>query len=145
MIKHTATEITRRALKIYSEGTTTGYWMRRQIHIEFIKEPADIDEAVYYTVCFQETRQRKNRHYSDNIRAMEKSTDSDSDDDNISTARAVPGKNRHKVIRQDRNTNTSTGTNNVTETDKLDTEKVLQIVKVRVEDQFLHCTKAAPS
>ncbi len=105
---------------------------KARFHIEFIKEPADIDEAVYYTVCFQETRQRKNKHYTDNIRATERSTDSDSDDESTSTARAVPGKNKHKVIRQDRDTNTT----NTTETDKLDAEKVLQIVRSELKTSF---------
>ena len=31
---------------------------KARFHIELIKEPTDIDEAVYQVVCFQQTKQK---------------------------------------------------------------------------------------
>ena len=99
---------------------------KARFHIEFVKEPTDIDEAVYATVCFQETKQRKNKFYPNEIRSTEAQASDDSDDD-ILLARAMPGKNKHKIIKHDKDTNTSQSS------ETLDTNKILEIIRAEIQ------------
>jgi hypothetical protein len=105
---------------------------KARFHVEFVKDPKNIDEAVYAAVCFQETKQRKHKYsaYDNDIRYTNTINNmhsiSDSDDDTIN-ARAVPGKNKHKTFKQDTSTNTSQNTG------ILDSEKILEIVRSELD------------
>ena len=106
---------------------------KARFHVDFVKDPKNIDEAVFAAVCFQETKQRKNKYsvYENdnhirytNVKHNTCITNSGSESDNDTVnARAVPGKNKHKTIKKDNSTNTNQST------DILDTEKVLEIVR----------------
>jgi len=55
---------------------------KARFYVEFLKEPRDIDQAVYVVVCFQETKTRKRKLYGNAIRSAEMScSDISSDDD----------------------------------------------------------------
>ena len=99
---------------------------KARFHVEFVKEPRDIDQAVYATVCFQETKTRKNKHYTTDIRGTEISF-SDGSDDDTHIARALPGKNKHKLIKHDKDTNT------VTDSETMSAEKVAEIVRSELQ------------
>ena len=68
---------------------------KARFHVEFIKEPKDIDEAVFYTVCFQETRQKSSDQRARSV------FENDSSESENEIARMVPIKNKHKVISKD--------------------------------------------
>lgn len=70
---------------------------KARFHVEFIKEPTDIDEAVYQVVCFQQTKQKvKGAEYKNAMSVTH--TDSDSDVDQQTVSRAAPGKNKNRLI-----------------------------------------------
>ena len=70
---------------------------KARFHVEFIKEPTDIDEAVYQVVCFQQTKQKvKDAEYKNAMSVTH--TDSDSDVDQQTVSRAAPGKNKNRLI-----------------------------------------------
>lgn len=70
---------------------------KARFHVEFIKEPNDIDEAVYQVVCFQQTKQkRKGIGYQNTMSVTQ--TDSDSDSCDKTVSRAAPGKNKDRFI-----------------------------------------------
>ncbi len=74
---------------------------KARFHVEFIKDPCDIDEAVYHTVCFQETKQRTRKSVQHNTRSINATVnyENNSDtDEGIIAARTAPGKNRDKII-----------------------------------------------
>ena len=105
---------------------------KARFHVEFVKEPKDIDQAVYAAVCFQETKTRTNKHYTNDIRSAEiSSSDESSDDNDILTARAIPGKNKHKIIKHDKDTNTNLSTN--ANSDTLSVEKIAEIFRNEVQ------------
>lgn len=103
---------------------------KARFHVEFIKEPQDIDEAVYNTVCFQETKKR--HKFTNNIRTAEASSNDclDSDDDTF-LARALPGKNKNKIIKQNKDTNTVQTSNNI---DTLDLESIKEIIRSEMKN-----------
>lgn len=76
---------------------------KARFHVEFIKDPSDIDNAVYHTVCFQETRQRSRKVEQNSMRSMKVSDifDYNSDiEDEIVTARTAPGRNKDRIIKR---------------------------------------------
>ena len=69
---------------------------KARFHVEFIKEPKDIDEAVYFSVCFQETKHKANTS-EQRARCMYEDNDSESESEN-EIARMMPGKNKTRII-----------------------------------------------
>ena len=65
---------------------------KARFHVEFIKEPTDIDESVYQVVCFQQTKQVKGAEYKNAMSVTR--TDSDSDVDQQTVSCAAPGKTK---------------------------------------------------
>lgn len=60
---------------------------KARFHVEFIKEPKDIDEAIYQIVCFQQTKQKnKSSDYNNAMSLNHAESNSDSDDKTISRA-----------------------------------------------------------
>ena len=103
---------------------------KARFHVEYIKEPQDIDEAVYNTVCFQETKKR--HKYTNNIRTTEiSSRDCQDSDDDTCLARALPGKNKNKIIKQNKDTNTNPTTNNI---DTLDLESIKELIRTEMKN-----------
>jgi hypothetical protein len=96
---------------------------KARFHVEFIKEPKDIDEAVFQTVCFQETKHKLRTH--DRVRLT---YDSDSNDD-IDVARIVPGKNKSKEIK---NEVTPHQISPLTNSEIKDLEKLREIVRAEL-------------
>lgn len=100
---------------------------KARFHVEFIKEPKDIDEAVYQVVCFQQTKQNnKSSGYNNAMSLNHAESSSDSDDKTIS--RAAPGKNKHRVIENKSKEATSADSNSTTE-ESLNLEKLRDIIR----------------
>ena len=100
---------------------------KARFHVEFVKEPINIDQAVFHTVCFQETKLRAAKRQTDycDVRQTE---DQETD---LTYARAVPGKNKHRVIKHDKTTSTSQCTQTATET--LDAKKITDIIRAELQ------------
>ena len=78
---------------------------KARFHVEFVKEPNNIDEAVFQVVSFLETKQTASKVY-DTSRSVRNATniqknDSDSDSDDMRIARSLPGKNKNRIIKRD--------------------------------------------
>lgn len=79
---------------------------KARFHVEFVKEPDNIDEAVFHVVSFLETKQSSNKMY-DNKQTLRKvkfsDTDSDSEESRDSAesrvAKSAPGKNKNRIIK----------------------------------------------
>lgn len=99
---------------------------KARFHVEFIKEPKNIDEAVFQTVCFQETKQKK-RSYNENIRHI--LTDSDNSDIECDVARIAPGKNKTRLIKKEVNSVHENLSNKI-ETNDMD--KLREIVRAEL-------------
>ena len=70
---------------------------KARFHVEFIKEPTNIDDAVYQVVCFQQTKQKVKGSDFKTVMSVAR-TDSDRDQDEQTVSRAASGKNKHRVI-----------------------------------------------
>ena len=104
---------------------------KARFHVEFIKEPTNIDDAVYQVVCFQQTKQKVKGSDFKTVMSVAR-TDSDSDQDEQTVSRAAPGKNKHRAIEnQSKDTSTSdTVSNNV---ESLNAEKLRDIVRSELQ------------
>ena len=96
--------------------------------LSFIKEPKDIDEAIYQVVCFQQTKQKNESSVYKNAMFLNHAeSNSDSDDKTIS--RTVPGKkNKHRVMENKSKEATSADSTSTTE-DSLNLEKLRDIIR----------------
>lgn len=82
---------------------------KARFHVEFVKEPNNIDEAVFQVVSFQETKQTAGKVYDTGkfVRNASTNNDSDSDSDDPRVARSLPGKNKNRIIKRDESSNIS--------------------------------------
>ena len=91
--------------------------------MEFIKEPHDIDAAVYQAVCFHETRHKQRRADTANMRHMTDYDDKGGNSEDEEVARVAPGKHKHRLIENDNKTRTQPGVN---------LEEIRQLVKTEL-------------
>ncbi|MEW8548674.1 MAG: hypothetical protein AB2693_34670, partial [Candidatus Thiodiazotropha sp.] len=100
---------------------------KARFHVEFVKEPNNIDEAVFQVVSFQETRQTAGKVYdtSKSVRNASTNNDSDNDSDDRRVARALPGKNKNRIIKPAESSDYST------EPVKADTQGNLDLTNLR--------------
>ena len=114
---------------------------KARFHVEFIKEPTDIDEAVYQVVCFQQTKQKVKGPEYKNAMSVTR-TESDSDFDEQTVSRAAPGKNKNRLIENQSKDASSSDTvsNNM---ESLNAEKLRDIV--RSELQALNMSAPNPA
>lgn len=115
-------------LRRFLDGLTDD---KARFHVEFIKEPNDIDEAVYQVVCFQQTKQkRKGAEYQNTMSITQ--TDSDSESGDKTVSRAAPGKNKNRLIEnksEDASPSDSTSKNE----ESLSIEKLRDIVRSELQ------------
>ena len=104
---------------------------KARFHVEFIKEPSDIDEAVYQVVCFQQTKQNNRCTDYTNSRSI-KDNNNGSDSEGPSVARAAPGKNKNRKI-QNIVKSGSTDENSHKNKETLDLEKLREIIRTELQ------------
>ena len=78
-----------------------------------MKDPNNIDEAVFQVVSFQETKQTAGKVYdtSRSVRDISSNnTDSDSESDDLRVARSLPGKNKNRIFKHDESSKNSPDT-----------------------------------
>ena len=100
-----------------------------RFQVEFVKEPRDIDQAVYAVVCFQETKSRKRKLYGNEIKSTEMacSDKSSSDDDAQAPVAAIvfPGKKKHSLSKHEKDTKTNS--------EVLSADKIAEIVRTEMQ------------
>ena len=100
---------------------------KARCYVEFIKEPTDIDQAVYQVVCFQQTKQKcKGPEYKNAMSVTR--TESDSDFDEQTVSRAAPGINKNRLIE-----NQSKDASSSNNTESLNAEKLCDIVCLELQ------------
>lgn len=115
---------------------------KTRFYVEFVKEPTDIDEAVYQVVCFQETKSRSKDHnpmYSRQLRDEHSSSDNENDE---SIVRSVPLKNKHRLIQKSADQPTDSTPSNI-DTKTPDLEQIRELI--RKELQAVAQTQPLPS
>ena len=83
---------------------------KARFHVEFVKDPNNIDETVFQVVSFQETKKTAGKVYdtSRSVRDISSNnTDSDSESDDLRMARSLPGKNKNRIIKHDESSKNS--------------------------------------
>ncbi|MEW8546514.1 MAG: zinc finger CCHC domain-containing protein [Candidatus Thiodiazotropha sp.] len=103
---------------------------KARFHVEFVKEPDNIDEAVFHVVNFLETKQTSNKLYNNN-QALRKVHFSDSDSDSNEShdsaesrvAKSAPGKNKNKIIQHSKT--------NHNDSQKSNDQQTLDLAKLR--------------
>ena len=106
-----------------------------RFHVEFTKEPVNIDDAVYQTVSFQETRQRMHGHERHDARAVLKPNNL-SDQNENEVARVAPGKNKNRLIQNDNTVDTDQkekSLNKASSKESFDLDKLREIVRSELE------------
>ena len=86
---------------------------KARFHVEFVKDPNNIDEAAFQVVSFQETKQTAGKVYdtSRSVRDISSNNnDSDSESDDLRVARSLPGKNKNRIIKHDESSKNSPDT-----------------------------------
>ena len=106
---------------------------KARFHVEFIKEPNDIDNAVFQVVCFQQTKQTNRNTDPSHFRSLtDTCNNSDSDSEGKSVARAAPGKNKDRIIQHTAKTETSTGNGHMKK-EAFDLDKLRDIVRTELQ------------
>jgi len=98
---------------------------KARFHVEFVKEPHDIDEAIYHSVCFQETKQR--HKINEHIRTTSDGSSNENQSQNNNTyARTASGKN--KVIKVENENQTTQPSS------QIDLEKLREIMREEIQN-----------
>ena len=109
---------------------------KARFHVEFTKDPQNIDDAVYQAVAFQETKQRRRVNDQNETRAIH-SHDDGSDFDSNEIARMASTKNRNKTIENtvsDESASHSTNAINASNKESFDMGKLREIVRSELQN-----------
>ena len=111
---------------------------KARFHVEFVKEPNNIDEAVFQVVSFLETKQTAGKVY-DTSRSVRNATniqknDSDSDSDDMRIARSLPGKNKNRIIKRDESSKSTVEQNKTDKQEIFDLSKLRDIVREELKN-----------